>query len=217
MSLLLGARRRSSCRGGSAAYPGGTIAALVRVREATAADVEAIVAIGTAGFARVHEHLLGVAATRAVIDQTYSRDAVSESVARCAAAGDAHFLVAERDGRVVGYLHYDCFASEPELHRIYLVQEEIGRGTGSRLMSEHHARLGPDATYVVIVAVANESACRFYERKGLVDERRIPDGTAFYGDSMKVRFPPDVPPVPAVLMRRVGGMRVATGGTGRPT
>jgi GNAT superfamily N-acetyltransferase len=189
---------------------------MVRVREATTADVEAIVAIGTVGFARVHEHLLGVAATRAVIDQTYSRDAVTESVARCAAAADAHFLVAERDGRVVGYLNYDCFASEPELHRIYLAQEEIGRGTGSRLMTEHHARLGPDATYVVMVAVANGTACRFYERNGLADECRIPDGKAFYRDRMKVRFPPNAPPVPAVVMRRVGGVRLATGGTERP-
>jgi hypothetical protein len=83
-------------------------------------------------------------------------------------------------------------------------------------MTEHHARLGPDATYVVMVAVANGTACRFYERNGLVDERRIPDGKAFYRDRMEVRFPPNAPPVPAVVMRRVGGVRLATGGTERP-
>ena len=99
--------------------------------------------------------------------------------------------MAERDGRVVGYLHYDCFASEPEMHRIYLDEQEIGRGTGSALMSELHARVGEETTYVVLVALDNETARRFYARHGLVEERRIPDGNVFYRDSMGVEFPPD--------------------------
>ncbi len=172
------------------------------IRDATGADAEAIVAIGSIGFARTHEHLLGKAATRAVVDQTYTREAVAHSIARCGSTDDAHFLVAEREGRVVGYLHYDCFASEPELHRIYLDQTEIGRGTGSRLMEELHARLGPDSSYIVMTAVANNTARQFYERHGLVELRRIPDGNAFYRESMGVDFPQDSPAVPAVVMRR---------------
>jgi L-amino acid N-acyltransferase YncA len=174
----------------------------VRIRDAVSGDAAAIAAIGAVEFARTHAHLLGAPATRAVVEQTYNREAVAESIARCASADDAHFLVAERDGRVVGYAHYDAFASEPELHRIYLKQDEIGRGTGSRLMNELHARLGRDATYIVITAVANEATRRFYERHGLVEERRIPDGNAFYRDSMGVQFPPDASPVPAVILRR---------------
>jgi GNAT superfamily N-acetyltransferase len=176
----------------------------VRIRDATPADADAIAAIGTVGFARTHEPLLGTEAARAVIEQTYSPDAVADSVARCATAGDAHFLVAEHDGRVVGYLHYDCFAAEPELHRIYLDVDEIGRGTGSALVDELHARLGPGGTYILMVAVANEAARRFYARHGLVEERRIPDGNAFYRESMGVQFAPDSPPVPAVVLRRNG-------------
>ena len=34
----------------------------------------------------------------------------------CANADDAEFLVAERDGEVIGYLHYDSEGVEPELH-----------------------------------------------------------------------------------------------------
>ena len=172
------------------------------IRDATVADATAIGTIGTAGFTRTHEPLLGAAPTRAVVEQTYSRGAVVDSITRCATADDAHFIVAERDGRVVGYLHYDCFASEPEMHRIYLDEPEIGRGTGSALMNELHARVGEEATYVVLVALENEAARRFYSRLGLVEERRIPDGNVFYRDSMGVEFPPDADPVPAVVLRR---------------
>jgi len=174
-------------------------------RDAAVADAVAIAAIGTTGFTHTHEPLLGAAPTRAVVEQTYSHDAVIDSITRCAAADDAHFLVAERDGHVVGYLHYDCFASEPEMHRIYLDEQEIGRGTGSALMNEFHARVGEETTYVVLVALENVTARRFYARHGLVEERRIPDGNVFYRDSMGVEFPPDAEPVPAVVLRRMPG------------
>ena len=174
----------------------------MRIRDATLADADAIASIGTVGFARTHESFMGAAAVRAVIDQTYNVGAVTESIDRCSSADDAHFLVAEDDGRVVGYVHYDCFGSDPELHRIYLDQDEIGRGTGSALIEALHTRLGPDSTYVLMVAIENETARRFYDRHGLVEERRIPDGHEFYRDSMGVDFPPDEPPVPAVVLRR---------------
>ena len=179
--------------------------AVLLIRDAAPPDAVAIAAIGTTGFTRTHEPLLGAAPTRAVVEQTYSQGAVVDSINRCAGAQDAHFLVAERDGRVIGYLHFDCFASEPEMHRIYLDEQEIGRGTGSALMNELHARVGEDATYVVLVALENETARRFYARHGLVEERRIPDGNVFYRDSMGVEFPPDAEPVAAVVLRRTPG------------
>lgn len=175
----------------------------MEIRDAAPADADAIAAIGTAEFTRTHEPLLGTLPTRSVVEQTYDREAVTESITRCAAADDAHFLVAERAGQVVGYLHYDCFGSEPELHRIYLQRTEIGRGTGSRLMSELHGRLRPDDTYILLVAEANAPARAFYQRHGLVEERRIIDGNEFYGDSMRVCFPPGAPPVAALVLRRI--------------
>ena len=174
----------------------------MRIRNATSVDAAAIAAIGSVEFARTHEPLLGAAPTRAVVEQTYATEAVAESIARCATASAAHFLVAERDGRVVGYLHYDAFGDEPELHRIYLEHDEVGRGTGSKLMEELHDRLAPGSGYIVMAALANETARRFYGRHGFVEERRIPDGNEFYRASMGVRFPPDAEPVPAVVLRR---------------
>jgi GNAT superfamily N-acetyltransferase len=175
------------------------------IRDALPADAAAIAAIGTVGFSRIHEPLMGVVPTRAAVEQSYSHDAVVDSITRCAGADDAHFLVAERDGRVVGFLHYDCFTSEPELHRIYLDDEEIGRGTGSALMDELHARLGEQASYVLLVVLANEPARQFYARHGLVEERRLPDGRVFYRGSMDLDLPPGGEPVPAVVLRRMVG------------
>jgi L-amino acid N-acyltransferase YncA len=172
------------------------------VRDAVRADAQAIAAIGSVGFARTHEPVLGAAQTHAAVEETYTPQAVGESISRCARAADAHFLVAERDGAVVGYLHYDCFASEPELHRIYLAETEIGRGTGSALIDELHARIGEESTYVLLVIAANETARRFYARHGLVEERQLPDGRVFFRDSMGVQFPPGGDPVPALVLRR---------------
>lgn len=174
----------------------------MQIRDAVASDAESIAAIGSIEFVRTHEPLLGAAPARAVVEQTYSRAAVVDSIQRCAAADDAHFLVAERDGRVVGYLHFDCFSDHPELHRIYLDHQEVGRGTGSALMAELHARIGDAASYILMVAEANTTARQFYLRHGLAEERRIGDGNEFYRDSMGVQFPPDAPPVPAIVLRR---------------
>ena len=111
------------------------------VRTATVADAPSIAEIGRVGFPAVHNEIVGVAFAAAVVEQTYSIEALSECITRCAAADDAEFLVAERDGEVLGYLHYDCEGAEPELHRIYVDLERKGAGVGSALlMRELHSR-----------------------------------------------------------------------------
>lgn len=181
--------------------PGSDIAGLVLVRDAVPADAGAVAAIGRVGFPMVHETLLGPAATAAVVEQTYAEDAVSRAIERCDAAPDAHFLVAERDGRVAGYLHFDSFGDEPELHRIYVDPGQKGLGVGTALIEELHRRIGPEAEYVLMVAAANRDGIRFYQRHGLVEERRV-DGTEFYRRHMGVHFPSDAPRVEALVMRR---------------
>ena len=68
------------------------------VRTATVADAPSIAEIGRVGFPAVHNEIVGVAFAAAVVEQTYSIEALSECITRCAAADDAEFLVAERDG-----------------------------------------------------------------------------------------------------------------------
>src|SRR2546422_559815 len=132
-----------------------------------------------------------------VVEQTYSIEALTECITRCTAAIDAEFLVAEQDGDVIGYLHYDSEGPEPELHRIYVDPGRKRGGVGSALMRELHARLPPGRQYVLFVAEANTDAQAFYQRHGLVVERKV-EGSSHLAIGIKVDVPP---PAPAFLMR----------------
>jgi ribosomal protein S18 acetylase RimI-like enzyme len=153
------------------------------IRAATVADAPAIAAIGRVGFPAVHNDVVGSTFATAVVEQTYSIAALTECITRCGKAEDAEFLVAEGDGDVLGYLHYDCEGTEPELHRIYVDLERKRAGVGSALMRELHARLPPGSSYVLLVAEANTDARAFYERHGLLVERRV-DGPSHYSSAI---------------------------------
>lgn len=172
----------------------------VVVREATVADAPAISAIGSVAFPAVHNEIAGEAFSAAVVEQTYSIGALTECISRCARADDAVFFVAERDGAVVGYLHYDCVGPEPELHRIYVDPEQKRGGIGSVLMREFHAWLDPGSSYILLVAEANGDARAFYERHGLVVEGRV-DGNQHYGDAMSIDVDQPPPEAAGLVLR----------------
>lgn len=170
------------------------------VREATVADAPEIAAIGSVGFPAVHNDIVGPRFAALVVEQTYSIPALTECIIRCANDDDAEFLVADAEGEVLGYLHYDCDGAEPELHRIYVDLARKRAGVGSALMQELHTRLRPGTSYVLLVAAANNEARAFYERHGLVVERRV-DGTSYYGAAMNLDLDSSPQAADAVLMR----------------
>jgi GNAT superfamily N-acetyltransferase len=179
---------------------GGAGSGAIVIREATVADAAAISAIGTVAFPAVHDEIVGEEFSAAVVEQTYSISALTECISRCALADDAVFLVAERDGEVIGYLHHDCEGPEPELHRIYVDPKLKRGGVGSALMRELHARLLPVGHYVLLVGELNKDAQAFHERHGLVSEGRV-DGPSHYSNTMAIKT--DEPPRQAagILMR----------------
>ena len=172
------------------------------VRSAVVSDVPSISAIGSVAFPAVHNDVVGAEFAAAVVEQTYSVGALTACITRCAAADDAEFLVAERDGEVIGYLHYDSEGAEPELHRIYVDPDRKGGGVGRELMQELHARLGANAQYILLVAEVNTDAQDFYERQGLVIEKRV-DGPQYYRAAMAIEPDAPPPPAPALLMRYI--------------
>jgi ribosomal protein S18 acetylase RimI-like enzyme len=171
------------------------------IRDAIPDDAAAIARVGRVAFAAVHRGLVVPEAIEAVIEQTYSLEALVDCISSCVAAPDAHFLVAESDGQVRGYLHFDCFGPRPELHRIYVVPELTGRGLGAKLLHELERRLEAGTTYVLLVVAGNLGALRFYAREGFREEQRI-EGLDFYRRHMGVEFPPGSAPVPSVLLRK---------------
>ena len=170
------------------------------VRAATVADAPAIAAIGSVGFRAAHDDIVGPAFAAEVVEQTYSIAALTECITRCGTADDAEFLVAACDGEVVGYLHYDCEGSEPELHRIYVDLERKRAGIGSALMRELHACLRPGSSYVLLVVEANTDARAFYERHGLIVESRI-DGPTHYSSALGLDIHTAPRAADALLMR----------------
>ena len=170
------------------------------VREATVEDAPAISRIGSVAFPAVHDDIAGKEFSAAVVAQTYSIPALVASISHCAATDSARFIVAERGGDVIGYLHYDCEGREPELHRIYVDPGQKGGGIGTALMHDLHEWLPPGSTYVLLVAEANVDAQGFYARHGLTLEGCV-DGNAHYGNAMSIQVDEAPQEAPALLLR----------------
>jgi ribosomal protein S18 acetylase RimI-like enzyme len=171
------------------------------VRHALPADAPAIAAIGRVAVPDTYGDLIGdESVTSSIVEQSYALDTLGECIARCARSGDAHFLVAEHAGRVVGFLHYDCEGSEPELHRIYIEPTLKRRGIGSALLRELHHRLPPATSYILMVVAANRAAVSFYAHHGFVEAERV-DGVTYIHERMGVEFAAGTREVPALILR----------------
>lgn len=171
------------------------------VRDAIPGDAPAVAAIGRVAVPDAYKDLIDdPSVMEAIVEQSYSLDTLHDCIARCPQAGDAHFLVAERSGRTVAFLHYDCEGAEPELHRIYVEPALKRQGIGSALLRELHRRLTPRASYVLMVVAANRAAVAFYERHGFVEAARV-DGVAYMHERMGVEFAAGTGHVPALILR----------------
>jgi ribosomal protein S18 acetylase RimI-like enzyme len=136
------------------------VIAELHVREAVRVDAAVIADIGRRAMSAQY-------AGRAAIERSYALEAVEACIDRCRTRTDAQFLVAEQRAVVTGFLHFDAFGPEPELHRLYVESEARRAGVGTALMHELHARLPSTANYMLLVVAGNERAIRFYERLGL--------------------------------------------------
>lgn len=171
------------------------------VRTASEDDAADIARIGSSSMRAQYHGLVDPAAVEAAITQSYSLDPLAACIDRCSRSETAHFLVAEVDGTVVGYLHFDDFGPEPELHRIYVDPKVRRGGIGALLLSELHARLPPQMHYMLLVLEGNDRAIAFYQRNGFDIDVHV-DGLTYYRDRMNVTFPEDTQPFRLVLMRR---------------
>lgn len=171
------------------------------VRDALPRDASAVAAIGKVAVPQTYEEIISDAAVMdAIVEQSYAVHALRDCIARCARAEDAHFLMAERGGRIVGFLHYDSEGPEPELHRIYVDPAQKRQGIGTALITELHRRLDPNSSYILMVVSANRPAVSFYERHGFVEADRV-DGVAYMHERMGVEFAAGTPSVPALILR----------------
>jgi len=135
----------------------------VEIRDATDADVEAILRISNA----------------AIAETTANWDVVPETAEQRRAwlherQGHAlPVLVATEDGVVVGFASYGPFRSRAGYantveHSVYLDSSGQGRGTGTSLMEALIERARKDGVHVMVGGIdgANAGSIRFHERLG---------------------------------------------------
>ena len=170
------------------------------VRAAVTADAAGVATIGLVAVPDTYAALCDPAVVRGIVEQSYAPRALEACIERCAASADAHFLVAERGGRVAGFLHYDSDGREPELHRVYVEPGLKRHGVGTALLATLHEQLDPGMSYVLMVVAANRPAVMFYARHGLVEDARV-DGVAYLREHAGIDFPQRTPPVPALVLR----------------
>jgi ribosomal protein S18 acetylase RimI-like enzyme len=106
-----------------------------------------------------------------ILDKSYLDRMTLEKCEEIALKFPDHLLIAEDDGKVIGFVSYgDCrdedLADTGEIYAIYILEEYYGQGIGSRLMKEALKELKDPSLTVVWVLKENCRAIRFYERFG---------------------------------------------------
>ena len=128
----------------------------MHIRNATANDREAI--------SRVHRaSIRALCASRYTGEQIDGWLAILQPTVYDQALREKVFLVAERDGRLLGFAMLDTDAAE--VSAIYVSPDAIGSGIGSRLLAELEHRAA-EAGLGVLTTHATLNAERFYARHG---------------------------------------------------
>ncbi len=142
----------------------------VAVRDAAPDDAAAISQVAQASWRDTYRDIFEPSFIEDFLARNYNEAALARSAETAiASSGTAVFLVAERDGRIVGYLHFGDGPAGPELFRIYADPAHYGTGVGSELLAELHRRIeGSVDGYVLHVHSRNERGLAFYERNGFV-------------------------------------------------
>lgn len=148
------------------------------VRDAAPADAAAIARVANASWRETYRDIFEPAFIDDFLARAYSVEALRAAVERSAADEAGHFLVAEREGAVVGYLQFGEGRRGPELFRVYAEPAHFGTGVGSALLAELHRRIEDRVeSYVLDVHSRNERGRAFYDRNGfvVVDGGSTPD------------------------------------------
>ncbi len=122
----------------------------IRIRRMRMEDVDAVAAIEQATFAR-----------------PWSRESFRQEIERNRAA---RYLVAEKDGNVIGYAGAWIIIDESHITNIAVAEDEQGKGVGRKLteaLMQYISNLG--AAYATLeVRVSNERAQNLYKSLGFV-------------------------------------------------
>ncbi len=100
--------------------------------------------------------------------QSFSRPWSRQAFLDALALGNTYFLVAEENGKILGYAGMYVAIDEGEVTNVAVRSQERCRGIGGMLLDalKKEAERRALARLVLEVRVSNEGAIRLYERKG---------------------------------------------------
>ncbi|MFD4323410.1 GNAT family N-acetyltransferase [Nocardioides sp. NPDC058538] len=138
----------------------------MRVREATAEDLDAVIHVGVTTWRATYPPITGEAYVEEGITKWWAPDAVLRGIR----AGTV--LVAEVDDQVVAMASYSLREEHLMLWKLYVLPDSQGSGAGSALLSEVIARAG-DLPVRLTHLVGNDRAHAIYERLGFVETDKM--------------------------------------------
>ncbi len=139
------------------------------VRDATAADVAAIVAFGAAHVPDHYRPLIGDEAAQAQVDVWWTNDRIGP------AAADGRVAVAEDGGEIVGVAEWSMYDGTPVIWKLYVHPERRRRGIGARLLRHVVAQVPPGTKRLRVEHfAANTRAGRFYDRESFRYVETVP-------------------------------------------
>ncbi|MCZ6916433.1 MAG: GNAT family N-acetyltransferase [Gemmatimonadetes bacterium] len=146
------------------------------IREATAMDTDAIVAILIASKEGSFPHLIDDHDRDVPFWTNRWRRYLSEGSRAQQSRGDGFAFLAESDGRPVGfaaYHHTTRHGADAELQAIYVLREAQGRGLGTALLWVIGGRLYAEGSRTMCVGYDSRSPYkRFYLKHGAVEINR---------------------------------------------
>jgi len=137
----------------------------IAVREATPADVDAVVAVARDSWYAAYGGFIEPASVEQALGENYDPELVAAGVDH----EDIAFFVAEADGEVVGFASAEqTWADEVELHTLYVHPDRWGEGGGRALFErvETWARAQDVDRVVAAAFTENSVAVGFFEALG---------------------------------------------------
>ena len=144
-------------------------------RRATTDDIELIRSIAKVAFPATYSTIISAEQIDYMMEWMYSAKKLQQEI-----SGNITYLLAEVDGRTVGYLSFgpdegtaDCAAAPGQgrlfhLHKIYLLPEAQGGGNGKRLfMAGEREMLLAGATAFELNVNRGNPALGFYQHLGM--------------------------------------------------
>ncbi|MEM7747041.1 MAG: GNAT family N-acetyltransferase [Pseudomonadota bacterium] len=147
----------------------------VQVRKASSDDIEAARALTNRSWLTTYAPLIGEDTTRGIIETRYAAPLFAQQ----AENPDDTFLVAARDGQIVGH----CYAYPKKgtyIDRLHVEPDLKGGGIGRAMLDHVEAQHEPGSRIWLEVLQGNDNAIAFYERTGFtfVQQAGEDDGVA---------------------------------------